>query len=48
MPDRERPCEAGVLGNPEGATAEEGQQLLADAIVDLEKTVTDWLIVEPA
>ncbi|MCU1595677.1 MAG: putative creatininase [Frankiales bacterium] len=38
----------GVLGDPQGATAEEGQQLIADAIADLEKTVIDWLIVEPA
>lgn len=38
----------GILGNPEGATASEGEALLADALEDLDKTVTSWLIVDPA
>lgn len=40
--------ENGVLGNPEGASFEEGADLLAEAVDDLEKTVIDWLHVEPA
>jgi creatinine amidohydrolase len=38
----------GVLGNPEGASAEEGQKLLAEALDDLEATVEHWLTAEPA
>ena len=38
----------GILGNPQGATASEGEALLADALEDLDKTVTSWLIVDPA
>ncbi|MCW2598447.1 MAG: putative creatininase [Frankiales bacterium] len=38
----------GVLGNPEGASAEEGFELLAKALHDLEATVESWLNVEPA
>ena len=44
-----RPVTAnGVLGNPKGASAEEGQALLAEALDDLESTVESWLNVEPA
>jgi creatinine amidohydrolase len=38
----------GVLGNPEGASAEEGHALLMKALDDLEATVANWLTVEPA
>ncbi len=38
----------GVLGNPEGASAEEGRGLLAEALEDLETAVESWLNVEPA
>lgn len=38
----------GVLGDPAGASAEEGRALLAEAVDDLEATVVAWLTVEPA
>jgi mycofactocin system creatininase family protein len=38
----------GVLGDPSGASAEEGQTLLDAALVDLEATVAAWLSVYPA
>ena len=38
----------GVLGDPTGATAEEGQALLLEALDDLEKTVVDWLTTDSA
>jgi creatinine amidohydrolase len=33
----------GVLGDPRGATAEEGRQLLAAMAVDLTRAVDAWL-----
>ena len=38
----------GILGDPAGATAEEGQALLDEAVADLESSVTSWLHLEPA
>jgi mycofactocin precursor peptide peptidase len=38
----------GVLGDPAGASAEEGRVLLAQALDDLESTVAAWLEVTPA
>lgn len=38
----------GVLGDPFGANAEEGQALLDAALTDLESTVEAWLAVDPA
>ncbi len=38
----------GVLGDPTGATAEEGQALLLEALDDLEKTVITWLTTDSA
>jgi mycofactocin system creatininase family protein len=38
----------GVLGDPAGASAEEGQRLLDEALDDLEATVEAWLEVTPA
>jgi creatinine amidohydrolase/Fe(II)-dependent formamide hydrolase-like protein len=38
----------GVLGDPSGATAEEGQRLLLEALDDLEVRVASWLRTEPA
>jgi creatinine amidohydrolase len=38
----------GVLGDPSGATAEEGQALLMEALDDLEKTVDAWLTTDSA
>jgi creatinine amidohydrolase len=38
----------GVLGDPTGATAEEGQALLLEALDDLEKTVVAWLTTDTA
>jgi creatinine amidohydrolase len=38
----------GVLGDPAGATAEEGQALLLEALDDLEKTVVAWLTTDSA
>ena len=38
----------GVLGDPTGASTEEGEQLLRDALDDLERTVEDWLVPDPA
>jgi len=38
----------GVLGDPTGASSEEGEELLAQALDDLEATVRTWLTVEPA
>jgi mycofactocin system creatininase family protein len=38
----------GVLGDPSGATAEEGQALLHQALDDLEATVVSWLRTDPA
>jgi creatinine amidohydrolase len=38
----------GVLGDPSGASAEEGQALLLEALDDLEKTVIDWLTTDSA
>lgn len=38
----------GVLGDPEGASAEEGEALLLEALDDLEKTVVDWLTTDTA
>jgi creatinine amidohydrolase len=38
----------GVLGDPTGASAEEGQQLLLEALDDLEKAVVDWLTTDSA
>ena len=40
--------ENGILGNPEGASAEEGADLLSEAVDDLENTLISWLHVEPA
>jgi mycofactocin precursor peptide peptidase len=37
--------ENGVLGDPTGASADEGRRLLAAAIDDLEAIVTDWMRV---
>jgi creatinine amidohydrolase len=38
----------GVLGDPSGATAEEGQALLLEALDDLESTVIGWLTTDSA
>ena len=38
----------GVLGDPAGASAEEGQALLLEALDDLEKTVITWLTPDSA
>lgn len=38
----------GVLGDPSGASAEEGEQLLREGLDDLEATVDTWLTPEPA
>ncbi|MDX6217519.1 MAG: mycofactocin precursor peptide peptidase [Frankiales bacterium] len=38
----------GVLGDPAGASAEEGQALLLEALDDLEKTVVAWLTTDSA
>ncbi len=38
----------GVLGDPTGASSEEGEQLLREALDDLEATVAAWLTEEPA
>ena len=38
----------GVLGDPTGASTEEGEQLLREALDDLEATVEDWLTPDPA
>jgi mycofactocin system creatininase family protein len=38
----------GVLGDPTGASAEEGQALLLEALDDLEKTVITWLTTDSA
>ncbi len=38
----------GILGNPAGATSEEGEQLLREALDDLEVAVQSWLTEEPA
>lgn len=38
----------GVLGDPAGASAEEGQALLSSALDDLEATVVSWLEPTPA
>ena len=38
----------GILGDPTGASTEEGEQLLREALDDLERTVLDWLTEEPA
>jgi creatinine amidohydrolase len=38
----------GVLGDPAGASAEEGQALLLEALDDLEKTVIAWLTTDSA
>jgi mycofactocin system creatininase family protein len=38
----------GVLGDPTGASAEEGQQLVADALDDLEAAVIAWLTEDTA
>ena len=38
----------GVLGDPTGASTEEGEQLLREALDDLEATVEDWLFPDPA
>ncbi|MCU1600811.1 MAG: putative creatininase [Frankiales bacterium] len=38
----------GVLGDPTGATAEEGQALLLEALDELEKTVIAWLTTDSA
>jgi mycofactocin system creatininase family protein len=38
----------GVLGDPAGATAEEGRQLLHEALVDLEAAVIAWLTTDSA
>lgn len=40
--------ENGVLGDPAGASADEGHRLLAAALDDLEATVAAWLAVDPA
>jgi creatinine amidohydrolase len=41
--------ENGVLGDPTGASADEGRALLAAAIDDLEAIVTDWMrVLTPA
>ncbi|MEX0767386.1 MAG: creatininase family protein, partial [Microthrixaceae bacterium] len=32
----------GVLGDPRGATAKEGEQICADLLVDLQQFVADW------
>ena len=38
----------GVLGDPTGASSEEGEALLTEALDDLEATVQSWLTEEPA
>lgn len=38
----------GVLGDPEGASAQEGRQLVEEALEDLLATVARWLTPEPA
>jgi mycofactocin system creatininase family protein len=38
----------GVLGDPAGASAEEGRKLVDEALDDLLATVVRWLTVEPA
>ena len=38
----------GILGDPSGASTEEGEQLLREALDDLEATVMGWLTEEPA
>ena len=38
----------GILGNPAGASAEEGEELLREALDDLEAAVETWLTEEPA
>jgi mycofactocin system creatininase family protein len=38
----------GVLGDPTGASAEEGQALLLEALDDLEKAVITWLTTDSA
>lgn len=38
----------GILGDPAGASAEEGERLLAEALDDLESTVAAWLEKTPA
>lgn len=38
----------GVLGDPTGASTEEGEELLREALDDLEATVIAWLTEEPA
>ncbi len=38
----------GVLGDPRGASADEGHALLAGAMDDLEATVVGWLTADPA
>jgi creatinine amidohydrolase len=38
----------GVLGDPAGASAEEGQQLLLEALDDLERIVVGWLTTDSA
>ena len=38
----------GILGDPTGASSEEGEQLLREALDDLEATVEAWLTEEPA
>ena len=38
----------GVLGDPAGASAEEGQQLLLEALDDLDRTVAAWLTRDSA
>ncbi len=38
----------GVLGDPAGASAQEGRQLLAEALDDLETIVAAWLETTPA
>jgi creatinine amidohydrolase len=38
----------GVLGDPAGASAEEGEALLLEALDDLEKTVVAWLTTDSA
>ncbi|MFN2536948.1 MAG: mycofactocin biosynthesis peptidyl-dipeptidase MftE [Mycobacteriales bacterium] len=38
----------GVLGDPAGASAEEGQALLLEALDDLEKAVITWLTTDSA
>ncbi len=38
----------GVLGDPSGASSAEGEELLREALDDLEATVQAWLTAEPA